>query len=529
MPPTLLPERLPATMLAPVTGALARIGVTPAGLTWAGLLGNVVAAVLIGRGDLLAGGVVMLLASGLDLLDGALARATGRASDAGALLDSTLDRASEAVVLFGLLVYAFDRGEREESLLIFAAISGALLVSYVRARGEALGVKITSGLFRRQERVVLLAAGLITGWVRPALWVLAVLSILTAAQRLWLGLRALDAGEQHQEQDSEQDSGQRGEQHRDGEQTTPTGAAPEPGAAPAPPSGAPSGSPPGQKSAEQPAENQLRLTREDRTALAGFLAKNLSGRVAIELWTRQHSGLVVPGREPCTYCEETELAARQIAALHGGISLTLYDIDRHAERAAEAGIERPPTTVLRGPRGVAAHFTGLFAGALFTPFIDGVVIAGAGAAPFAEESMRVLAALEQDHTIEGFVAPYDRYSGMQLQLLLALGTVSPKLWVRVTEVAEFPRLAAARGITELPTVVIDGRREGGLWTEADLIERLRRIDAGDDEPVLREQVLAVPYRPMPPARPGGTPGLAGGAGVPPGLAGGGSGLVVPGR
>ncbi|MDA1004113.1 MAG: CDP-alcohol phosphatidyltransferase family protein, partial [Chloroflexi bacterium] len=140
-----------------------------------------------------AGGAIVLVASALDMLDGAVARATGRASKFGALYDSVLDRASEAVVLFGIAAYALDRGSREQVLLAFAAVVGSLLVSYVRARAEGLGVALTDGLFRRQERVVLTAAGLILGLLRPALWILAVLSLLTALQRLILAARAVRA------------------------------------------------------------------------------------------------------------------------------------------------------------------------------------------------------------------------------------------------------------------------------------------------------------------------------------------------
>ncbi|MBM3141235.1 MAG: CDP-alcohol phosphatidyltransferase family protein [Chloroflexi bacterium] len=189
--PTLLPARLPAHMLAPVVAALAAIGVTPAMVTVAGLLGNVVAAALVASGALVAGGVVLLLASGLDLLDGALARATGKASPFGALFDSVLDRLSESAVLFGVAYYALDRGHRDLALLAFAAVVGSLMVSYVRARAEGLGVTLTEGLFRRQERVVLMAAGLILPLLRGALWLLAVLSLLTALQRLVLASRAL--------------------------------------------------------------------------------------------------------------------------------------------------------------------------------------------------------------------------------------------------------------------------------------------------------------------------------------------------
>src|SRR5665811_2403144 len=165
----LLPSRAPARLLDPIVGALASIGVTPNGLTVGGFLGNVLAAVLVARGELLLAGVIVLLASGLDMLDGALARATDTASLFGGLLDSTLDRLSEAAVLFGILWYQLDLGNREESLLVFVAVTGSLMVSYVRARSEAAGVPISSGLFTRAERVVVTAIALIMGWLRPAL------------------------------------------------------------------------------------------------------------------------------------------------------------------------------------------------------------------------------------------------------------------------------------------------------------------------------------------------------------------------
>lgn len=185
----LLPDHAPARLVEPPVRLLASLGVTPNMVSVAGLSGNAVAAVLIARGDLLAGGIVMLLASALDALDGALARSTEQATAFGAVLDATLDRLSEAAVLFGLLWYELDAGNSEESLLVFVAMVGSMLVSYVRARAEANGISLRAGLFTRPERVVLLAAALITGWLRPALWTLAVLTMLTALQRLILVAR----------------------------------------------------------------------------------------------------------------------------------------------------------------------------------------------------------------------------------------------------------------------------------------------------------------------------------------------------
>jgi CDP-diacylglycerol---glycerol-3-phosphate 3-phosphatidyltransferase len=127
------------------------------------------------------------------MLDGALARMTGKASRFGALLDSVFDRLSEAAVLFGVLLYALDRGHDDQAALAFAAIVGSLMVSYVRARAEGLGVTMTDGLFTRPERVIVLGVALLVGWLTPALWLLAVLTLLTAFQRLYLGARALAA------------------------------------------------------------------------------------------------------------------------------------------------------------------------------------------------------------------------------------------------------------------------------------------------------------------------------------------------
>ncbi len=189
--PALLPRSAPGWLVDPPVNLLARLRVTPNMLTVAGVLGNIGAGILAGYGELpLAGGVV-LAASSLDMLDGALARATGQATPFGSVFDATLDRVSEAAVLFGLLVYFSDRGDRTEELLIFAAVVGSILVSYVRARAQVIGVQLTEGVFTRLERVVVLGGGLMldAAWedsVTAMLWVLAALAGATALQRLAL-------------------------------------------------------------------------------------------------------------------------------------------------------------------------------------------------------------------------------------------------------------------------------------------------------------------------------------------------------
>jgi len=168
-------------------------------LTVFGVSGNLVAAVLCALGEFWVAGVVMLVFSSIDFLDGSLARATGQATDFGSVFDAVMDRVSEAAVLFGLLVWFSDpsRAGRTEELLIFVAVIGSLLVSYVRARSEIIGIQLREGLFTREVRVAVLGIALIIGGliddtdvITWALWALAVLTVLTAAQRLWLVWRA---------------------------------------------------------------------------------------------------------------------------------------------------------------------------------------------------------------------------------------------------------------------------------------------------------------------------------------------------
>lgn len=190
---SLLPRSLPRRLTDPIVSLLARLGITPNLLTLAGVLGNLGAAVLAGRGQFLAAGIVVLAASGLDLLDGALARATGRVSRFGSILDATMDRVSEAAVLFGLLVLFSGRGERQEVLLAGAALIGSFLVSYVRARAEMVGLPLREGYFSRAERVLVIGIGLIIDQVTIALWIVAIVANLTAAQRLLLAWRRAQA------------------------------------------------------------------------------------------------------------------------------------------------------------------------------------------------------------------------------------------------------------------------------------------------------------------------------------------------
>jgi CDP-diacylglycerol--glycerol-3-phosphate 3-phosphatidyltransferase len=201
LPRTILPHAVPKNIADPIARTVARTGVTPNMVTALGFVGNLVAAWLAADGRWLAAGLVMLVGSGLDLLDGALARATGRATRFGAVFDAVLDRYSEAAVLFGLLLYFEDREAFWQVGLIYVALTGSVLVSLVRARAEIDGMSLREGLFTRAERVVLTAVALIIGtWWPPvvtvALWVLAVLTSLTALQRVYYTWKLAPAPEE---------------------------------------------------------------------------------------------------------------------------------------------------------------------------------------------------------------------------------------------------------------------------------------------------------------------------------------------
>jgi CDP-diacylglycerol--glycerol-3-phosphate 3-phosphatidyltransferase len=169
----------------PAAQLLEKLGLSPNHLTIIGLLLSGATAYLLANGQFVAGGILLMLASALDMADGSLARLQGRASDAGALLDSTADRVSEAVVFLGLLLFYINSSSLPEELLIFLALTSSFMVSYLRARGEGLGVDCKVGVMTRPERVVVLAAGLLINQVVIALGIIAVMAFLTALHRFW--------------------------------------------------------------------------------------------------------------------------------------------------------------------------------------------------------------------------------------------------------------------------------------------------------------------------------------------------------
>ena len=183
-------RQLAAGALPPIARLVAALGLSPDQLTVLGALLSVGAGAAIATGHLFAGGWLFLAGSGLDLLDGAVARLRGRVSKRGALLDSTLDRVGEAAALVGVAIWYTREAAVPEVALAGAALATSTLVSYIKARAEGLGLPAREGFFTRPERVIVLTLGLLLSpiWgdaVLAALAAIAALSAAAAASRFW--------------------------------------------------------------------------------------------------------------------------------------------------------------------------------------------------------------------------------------------------------------------------------------------------------------------------------------------------------
>jgi len=171
---------------------LARCPVSPNTLTVFGSLISGGAALAFGMGALRTGGVLILAGGFFDLVDGVVARRLGRASTFGAFLDSTLDRLVDMGILFGILVH-FARTEALGHLLLTGvALIASVLVSYAKSRAERYIPVFEGGILERGERLGLLAAGAILGFLVPALWVVAIGSCVTVVQRFTLAYREME-------------------------------------------------------------------------------------------------------------------------------------------------------------------------------------------------------------------------------------------------------------------------------------------------------------------------------------------------
>ena len=168
----------------PIGNALRKTGLTPDHLTILGLLVGIGAAVAIGSGRLRLGLLLVILAALPDLFDGALAKATDASSQRGAFFDSTVDRVTDAFLLGGIAWYFASTESPYLTILPFAVMAVSSIISYERAKAESLGIEAKGGLMERAERIIALCAGLLFPVLLiPILWIMLVLTTITAIQR----------------------------------------------------------------------------------------------------------------------------------------------------------------------------------------------------------------------------------------------------------------------------------------------------------------------------------------------------------
>ncbi|MFH1102301.1 MAG: CDP-alcohol phosphatidyltransferase family protein [Pseudomonadota bacterium] len=179
-----------ASILESISRFLLRIGIHPNLLTLAGFLFAVISGVFVALGHLQEGAFFLIVSGLFDALDGTLARTAGLESRFGAFLDSFLDRYAESALFFGLLYRASVQGRHDLVLLVFLAMVGSIMVSYARARAEGLGISCKVGLFTRMERFIVLSIALLLEQLFIGLFILALMTNLTALQRMIHVLRS---------------------------------------------------------------------------------------------------------------------------------------------------------------------------------------------------------------------------------------------------------------------------------------------------------------------------------------------------
>lgn len=172
-------------ILNSISSFFLKAGLTPNLITLLGLLGNIGAALFISKGKFIIGGIVALVVGSFDAIDGTMARLSGEPSRFGCLFDSLIDRYSEMTLLLGILIHFLSVNHNTGIILVYLALCGSFLVSYIRARAEGLGVEVTKGILTRVERLLILVISLLFRQPLMGVLIIALLGNFTALQRLW--------------------------------------------------------------------------------------------------------------------------------------------------------------------------------------------------------------------------------------------------------------------------------------------------------------------------------------------------------
>lgn len=184
-------RKLANNLLNRIASILNAIGITPNLVTILGILGHVFCAIMIANGNFKIGAGLLLLFGLFDAMDGSLARFQQKESEFGAFLDSVSDRISEIFIFLGILFYFISHESFSGSFLVLVSAFSSFLVSYIRARAEAVGVDVRIGLLTRVERYLVLIISLAIDRIEIGLLVISILSMITICQRIWYVYRHL--------------------------------------------------------------------------------------------------------------------------------------------------------------------------------------------------------------------------------------------------------------------------------------------------------------------------------------------------
>lgn len=187
----MLSAKLSHFLDTPLLPIVKRIPFSPNTLSVIGFLITTVAALVIPL-NIRLGGVLILTGGIFDMLDGMVARTSGKTTKFGAFLDSVIDRYSDAFLFLAVAWYLAAKGNHTGAFLSLGTLVGAFLISYARARAEGLGESCHTGIMERPERIILLIFATLTGWLVPVLWVMFILTHFTVLQRIYHVWRAMN-------------------------------------------------------------------------------------------------------------------------------------------------------------------------------------------------------------------------------------------------------------------------------------------------------------------------------------------------
>jgi alkyl hydroperoxide reductase subunit AhpF len=237
---------------------------------------------------------------------------------------------------------------------------------------------------------------------------------------------------------------------------------------------------------------------QEQERLRQYFAEQLTGGVKIEHFTQRPLSIVVAGRDECRFCDETKSILEELRALSPKISLRVQEMGEAGKAAIAAGVERAPTTILRGQLNRPVRFEGFMGAGLFPPFVDALVNAARGSTDLDPRLKRRLQRIRDQVTIRVFVALSSPFSAPMIQMAYAFALENQRLKVTVTEIEEFPRVAQALQIAAVPHVSLGDRlRFAGAVTPDVLVEMIARAAEGRG-PTVAESLLNRPLGPTTP-------------------------------